>query len=240
MTDEHEHEQAHAGESPRDEALRERLRAADPAASLPAADPDRVARLLEDTMTDQLTDESRTDGTRNRSRLTWLVAAAAVVLIAGGLAFVFLGGGDDEPDVAGGDPTPSATTGSSSAASAAPTSTLTLGFDESAASGRCVAPDSAAALQVLEGQQLAFDGTVESVSGTRVTLVPQRFYAGDEVDRVVVEAPGAQLRALLAAVRFQEDGRYLVSASDGRVTLCGLSGAYDDALAAQYEKAFGG
>jgi hypothetical protein len=225
-------------ESSRDEALRERLRAADPAASLPAADPDRVARLLEDTMTDQLTDESRTDGTRNRSRLTWLVAAAAVVLIAGGLAFVFLGGGDDEPDVAGGDPTPSVTSEPSS--SAEPTSTVTLGFDESAVNARCVAPDSAAALQVLEGADLAFDGTVESVSGTKVTLAPQRFYTGDEADRVVVEAPGAQLRALLAAVRFREDGRYLVSASDGRVTLCGLSGTYDDALAAQYEKAFGG
>ena len=33
-----------------DDELLARLRAADPAASLPPADPDRVARLLEDTM----------------------------------------------------------------------------------------------------------------------------------------------------------------------------------------------
>ena len=33
-----------------DPELRDRLRAADPASSLPPADPTRVARLLEDTM----------------------------------------------------------------------------------------------------------------------------------------------------------------------------------------------
>ena len=63
--------------------LRARLRAADPASSLARPDPDRVARLLEDTMSHPETQESRDHGTRQRSPLTWLVAAAAFVIIAG-------------------------------------------------------------------------------------------------------------------------------------------------------------
>ena len=64
--------------------LLSRLRAADPAASLPPADPDRVTHLLEAAMTDTTihTHETRENGTHDRSPLTWLVAAAAVILFA--------------------------------------------------------------------------------------------------------------------------------------------------------------
>ena len=79
-----------------DDELRDRLRAADPAASLPPADPERVARLLEDVMSTELTTENRETGTRDRGPLTWLVAAAAVVVIAGIGLFAFLAH-DDEP-----------------------------------------------------------------------------------------------------------------------------------------------
>src|SRR3954447_6635363 len=71
-------------------ALRARLRGADPAASLPPADPTRVARLLEDVMSTELTTESRETGTRNRGPLTWLVAAAAVLVIVGVAPFALL------------------------------------------------------------------------------------------------------------------------------------------------------
>src|SRR5262245_50212647 len=64
-----------------DPELHRRLRAADPAAALPP-DPDRAARLVEDVMSTELTEESRETGLRHRGRLTWLVAAAAVVVIA--------------------------------------------------------------------------------------------------------------------------------------------------------------
>ena len=47
-----------------DDELRGRLRASDPAASLPPADPTRVARLLEDVMSTELTTENRETGTR--------------------------------------------------------------------------------------------------------------------------------------------------------------------------------
>ena len=39
---------------------------------------------------------------------------------------------------------------------------------------------------------------------------------------------------------FEEGGRYLVSATDGRVTLCGFSAPYSTELAALYDQAFPG
>ena len=80
-----------------DADLRARLREADPAASLPPADPAGVDRLLEDAMTHDELGESRADGTRGRSRLTWLVAAAAAVVIVGVGLFV-LTRGDEQAD----------------------------------------------------------------------------------------------------------------------------------------------
>ncbi len=89
--------------------LRARLRAADPASSLPRSDPDRVARLLEDTMSHPQTPESSADGTRQRSPLTWLVAAAAVVIIAGVGVFAVMNQTQDSGSPAAG-PEPTAST----------------------------------------------------------------------------------------------------------------------------------
>ncbi len=41
-------------------------------------------------------------------------------------------------------------------------------------------------------------------------------------------------------MHFEEGGRYLVSATDGRVTVCGFSAPYSAELAALYEQAFPG
>jgi len=77
-----------------DRELRARLRAADPAADLEPATPERMARLLEDTM-DQNTHPSTRDeqATTRRSPLTWVAAAAAVAVLVGG-GFWFTRGGD--------------------------------------------------------------------------------------------------------------------------------------------------
>jgi hypothetical protein len=226
-----------------DDDLRALLRHADPASSLSPADPDRVARLLEDTMTDPLHDESRIDGTRDRGPLTWLVAAAAVVLIAGGVLFGVTRGGDeaDPPTAAppassdaGTDPSTEPSPDDPEPSTAGTTTELT--FAGAAVTGRCLPPD--ASPQVVAAQTTVFDGTVESISGRIVTLTPSRWYAGDETDRVVVRAPGAELEALLTAVSFEEGGRYLVAATDGQVTVCGFTGPYTDQLASVYEQAF--
>jgi hypothetical protein len=243
-----QHDPQHDPHDEQDDDLRALLHRADPASSLSPADPDRVARLLEDTMTDPLHDESRIDGTRDRSPLTWLVAAAAVVLIAGGVLFA-VARGDDEPEPptaappastdAGTDASPSADDPDPSTGSSDPAGTTTeLTFAGGAVTGRCLPPD--ASPQVVAAQTTVFDGTVESISGRIVTLTPTRWYAGDETDRVVVRAPGAELEALLSAVSFEEGGRYLVAATDGQVTVCGFTGPYTDQLASLYEQAFPG
>jgi len=204
-----------------DDELRGRLRAGDPARDLPHIDPTRADALLQDVMATELTTENRETGTRHRSRLTWLVAAAAVVMIAaaGLLGVRALTDEDTDPPVA----TP-----------VTPTIThLTVG--PTTGSTRCMMPTA----EVLGTADLAFDGVVTRVEGDRVTMEPTHWYAGDPTEEVVVTAPSEQLQRLAAAVSLREGGRYLISAIDGRVTLCGLSAVYDDDLAALYQQAFG-
>jgi len=206
-----------------DPELRARLRAADPASSLAPADPDRVTRLLEDIMdTHTETDlpiETRQTGTRGRSPLTWLVAAAAIVLIAGvGLFGLLNHGFDDDVPTAGG----------------SQTVTKLRAPGHEAYQARCMVPTA----ETLSRQTLAFDGTVKEIAGGVVTLAPRHFYAGSPTDLVTVEAPDADLRALIQAVKFDDGGRYLVSATDGEVSICGLSAPYSQQLAALYARAF--
>lgn len=205
---------------PRDE-LRARLRAADPAAALPPDDPARVARLVEDVMSTEPTAENRETGTRHRSPLTWAVAAAAVLVIAGaGLLGLRALTGDD--------PAPVGTE------QAAPSLTR-LEVPDSAGSAKCLVPSA----ETLAHADTAFDGTVTAIDGDQVTLTPTRWYVGDPTDEVQVTAPSEQLQRVASAVDFEEGGRYLVSATQGQVSLCGLSAAYDDDLAAIYQQALG-
>ena len=202
--------------------LRQRVQAADSAASLPPADAERVARLLEDVMSTELTEENRETGTRGRSPLTWLVAAAAVLIIVGVGVVAVRGLTDDSapPPVAGGTPTV--------AHLAAP--------DAAAYSAKCLVPTA----EVLAQQEVAFDGTVSSISDDTVTLDVSHWYAGGSADQVGVQAPAEELQELVGAVKFHAGGRYLVSASNGQVTVCGFSAPYSADLAAVYAQAFPG
>ena len=205
-----------------------RLRAADPASSLPRSDPDRVARLLEDTMSHPETPEARSDGTRHRGPLTWLVAAAAVVIIAGVGAFAFMNGDQDSGTPAAG-PEPSASTGADDV-------TELRAPGAGATTGRCLPPSA----DVLSGAEVAFDGTVEGIEGDRVTLRATHWYAGSPTDLVTVKGPSEELQQLLVAVDFQDGGRYLVAASNGgRVMVCGFSDEFSPQLEQLYGKAFG-
>ena len=56
---------------------------------------------------------------------------------------------------------------------------------------------------------------------------------------VVVRAAPAELSALVGAVRFRRGERYLVSATDGEVSVCGLSAPWSQPLADLYAEAFG-
>ncbi len=204
-----------------DDELRARLRASDPAASLPPAAPHEVARLLEDVMATELTTENRETGTRNRGPLTWLVAAAAVLVIAGAGVFgVRALTGDDAPPAA-----------------VDPVETVTrLDVPVTPAAAKCMVPNP----EALATAGVAFDGTVTKIGGGQVVLTPTHWYAGQPTDSVEVSAPSEQMQELASAVDFQQGDRYLVSASDGQVTLCGFSAAYTEDLAAIYVEAFEG
>lgn len=212
-----------AGDWSSDNELRARLHAADPASSLPPADPSRVARLLEDSMSSSTDDDltrSRETGAHGRNPLTWLVAAAAVLLIAGAGAFGLM---RQDP----GTPGPGST---------AADSTVTELSAPVASSAKCMVPSA----EVLGQQSLAFEGTVQEVTDGKVVLDPTNFYAGDVTDLVTVTASTGDLQALVGAVDFREGKNYLVSATDGQVSVCGLSGPYSADLAALYQEAFPG
>ena len=202
--------------------LHDRLRAADPAASLPPADPHRVARLLEDVMSTELTTENRETGTHDRGPLTWLVAAAAAVIIGGVGLFAVLNHDDD----------PAAPPTAEDTTLTEPTVTELTAPD--ASNAKCMVPNA----EILSQQSVAFDGTVTTVADDVVTLAPTTWYAGEPTDLVKVQAPPAELEGLLLAVDFKEGERYLVSATDGRVTVCGFSAPYSADLAALYDQAF--
>lgn len=208
--------------------LFDRMRLADPAANLPSADPDRVARLLEDVVrqdqTHDTTTETRETGTHHRSPLTWLVAAAAVVLIATAGVFTF---GGDEPT------TPTAGVEPTEAAGESTVTELTL---PEATAGRCMVPNA----QALSGAAYAVDAEVSAVSDGVVTLEATTWYAGEPTDQVEVAQSDADLQALIGATEFEEGQRYLVAGTDdGRVMVCGFSGPYSADLAELYSQAFG-
>ena len=216
-----------------DDELFARLRTVDPAASLPAADPDRVARLLEDTMShDTETDtgintgtESRETGTHGRSPLTWRVAAAAVVLIAaaGILTFVDPGGDATRPPTAGSGPS-----------TADPTVTgLTM---PGAIGGRCMVPNA----ELLSGAAYAVAVQAVSIADGVVTLEATEWFAGEPTDLVQVDQSSPDMQTLIGATRFEEGERYLVAGTDaGQVMVCGFSGPHTEQLAALYAEAFG-
>lgn len=213
-----------------DDELQQWLQARDPAASLRPADPTRVARLLEDTVSDvDPTTESRENGTRNRSPLTWLVAAAAV-LIAGVGVFWLATDDPDSAEVPAAGPTPTQT------ATTAEEPTVTELGAPPPSSAKCMVPNAA----VLSQAEVAFSGTVEEVADDVVVLTPDRFYTGEPTELVEVRSDPAMLQALVGAVDFQPGERYLVSANDGQVTVCGFSGPYSEDLATLYTAAFPG
>ena len=222
-------------EHDRDDDLRARLHATDPASSLPPADPAGVARLLEDTMshdTDTLVRPARRTGARDRGPLTWLVAAAAVLIIAGAGTFAVLRGTGPDTDSPVADGATGGATGGSAGADPA---VLALSLP-AAAAGRCMVPSA----ETLAGLPVAFEGTVESMDGGTVVLEPSRTYAGPEADRVEVSAPGDSLQDLVGAPDFQVGETYLVAATRGEVALCGISGPATPQLEALYDEAFAG
>jgi hypothetical protein len=111
--------------------------------------------------------------------------------------------------------------------------TLALTADGSTA-GKCAAPNA----ETLASFDTAFAGTVTSLDDGTATLSVDQWYAGDEAATVTVASPSKDLQDLLMAVRFEEGKTYLVSATGGRVTLCGFTAEQSPELQALYDGAF--
>jgi hypothetical protein len=55
---------------------------------------------------------------------------------------------------------------------------------------------------------------------------------------VVVTAPPSELQSLISSTKFEVGGTYLVSATDGVVSVCGMSGKASGDLQTLYNEAF--
>lgn len=197
--------------------LEQRLRAADPVPpAVPVESPrdQRARTLVERIMTDTqdlLTLDPPPD---HRSR-RWLAVAAgvaaAVAITAGTVAVS--GGGDEEPTSVA----------------------LSLPADDMMAMCLEVTPET-----LRDVASIAFEGTVTATDAETTTLAVDRWFAGEEVDEVVVTTPDGSDTALLGSITFEAGGTYLVAAADGEVRSCGLTGPSSPELSAIYDDAFAG
>lgn len=193
--------------------LEQRLRAADPVPATVPVDSPRSPRAR--TLVEHLmTDPTTLDPPRSQRPRRWaIVAAAAAAVLAVGVA-VSLSGDED---------------GGTSLALSAPAEDIMAMCIE-------VTPEI-----LRDASEVAFEGTVTEIDGRVATLSVDRWFVGEEVDEVVVTGADENETALLGGVVLEDGGQYLISAGDGEVRSCGLSGEASDAnLAALYEAAFDG
>lgn len=219
-----------------DEQLRSRLAASDPVHDripVEPADSPSARTLLEAIMNTDLDDRTTTagDGTgaialeprRNRWTLTALGTAAVGALAVAGAAVggVFDGG---EPNLADDPP-----------AVEEPTVLELSGGDTDPMMMSCLAPDATIVAQ----SPVAFRGVVDTIADDVVTLTVDEWYQGGDADVVTVTAP-LGMEALIGGIAFEPGQPYLVSAYDGVVSYCGLSGPATPELQQMYDAAFPG
>lgn len=161
-------------------------------------------------------------------RTTRLLPAAAVVLV-----LVLTGCAADE-DATGADAPTTAEPSSQGEDDGASASTTELTVDEGATGGRCMVPNA----EVLATETTAFEGTVTSLEQGTATLDVDRWFTGEETEQVTVATPPEDLGPLVGAVQFEVGKTYLVSATDGRVSLCGFTAEKTPRLEAMYTEAF--
>lgn len=228
------------------DALRDRMRAADPAASLPPADDDRVRGLLEQTTAHgpgaQVGGASPGEPGPGRRWPFALAVAAAAALVLGGVAVgVALTGGDEPGSVGASGATttasPSAGTdpsGETEGAESGDRTALSLSAAAPPATARC----RAVTAEGLRGMETAFLGTVTAVDDETVTLEVERWYTGGDVDVVEVLNPPAFGVALEGQPELDPGRRFLITAVEGRVTACGFSAPYSEGLERMFLRAF--
>ena len=199
--------------------LARRLRAADPAgpdvtASMGGSLPDLVEAIVTDTI------ETTTSTEPARPRRAWLIASAAAVAIgAASVGGYFAVRGDDAA------PAKQKTVASLRGPSGGGTSSMS-----------CIA----FSVDVLKDMPVAFDGTVASVGTDSATLDVNHWYRGGTADQVQVNTYDSQAVALEGGVAFETGHRYLVTATDGTVNICGFTAEWSAETEQAFQQAFGG
>lgn len=192
------------------DAVRRLIARADPAASLGALRDDQLARLTEDAMT--RTDTPATPATPRRSRRGLLIGglAAAAAVVAVAIAVPVL------------------------TAPAAPPTVLALQPTDPMAMCAVVTAEA-----IDEFAEIAFRADVTGIEDGIVTLTVTERFRGEVSDTVeIVQGTDTALDG--GPIVFDDGAVYLISAADGAVLTCGISGVADPALEALYADAFGG
>lgn len=199
-----------------DRALRDQLRAADPARALPPVSPTWLDQRMEQVVIDQSPTTITTvmPEARRRAFHRWMpvVGVAAGVTIAAAVVAPFVLGGS-EPTV----------------------EALQPPMDGGLASGSCLVLEPA----TVAAQEQAFAATVLQIEADTVLLEVTERFVGDVADRVEVTQVHA-VTSDFSGVPFAVGQSYLVGAVDGTITGCGVTGADDAELRAVYDAAFAG
>jgi len=207
---------------PQDEAEL-RLRAADPAGPSRALPPPRVERaeLLEGIMSTTTEPIAQAPAPSPKSsRPRWLLAAAAVIVIAAAGTTLALTVGNDA-----GHRTSAVKT----------VKTLKMPSVRPGAPAACIR----FTVGILRDKQVAFDGTAISVTDKDVLLTVNHWYRGGSADEVRLENNPSPGIALEGGVEFVAGQRYLVTATDGTVNICGYTAEWSAELAKTFQQAFG-
>ena len=80
--------------------------------------------------------------------------------------------------------------------------------------------------------------TLAAIDGDTVTIQATDVFTGEVGETVQVTALQTSFPALVQSVQFVVGQDYLVSATDGMVSMCGLSGPATGELRSLYDKAF--
>ena len=184
-----------------------------------AADPARTTPMADSWMPDQVEATMSTTPVEQKSRprrWTPAIAAAATLAVIGGGAYTLLGGNDQTST-----PDPTAIT-------------LNVPDGTGTSISSCVPFD----VQYLRDMPIAFSGRATEVGEGSVTLEVDRWYKGGDAD-VVQLANYEESMVSLDGFRFEKDDRYLITATDGTVNLCGYSGPWNQERADTFDEAFG-
>lgn len=195
--------------------LRQRLRAADPAATV-ADDPSRIRTLAEAAMSTTLDDTGTT--TTSRGRRTpgglRLLAAAAAVTVLGTAGALVLGPDDEQP--------------------AATPEVLELSLPPGDVMSSCIQYS----VDVLAQMPVAFSGTAEAVADGTARLEVDRWYRGGTADVVELENPTGPMTSI-DGIELTSGSRYLVTATeDGTVNGCGYTAEWSEPMAQDFARAF--